>query len=119
MSNNPRAALLAFVQHKTPPQARTPSTWPSPVPLPRPLSLPHCSLPISSPESQDFAQKVLKLQLDHPIPISIVPLEDVRHPLQTDARLDEEIERDLLPVVLVVGVEEELDERVREAVAER
>lgn len=67
---------------------------------------------------QDLGQEVLEAEGDVAIAVVVVLLEDVRHALEGDAGLDEEVEAQLALVALVVGLEEQLDEAVREAVAE-
>lgn len=67
---------------------------------------------------QDLGQEVLEAKGDVAVAVVVVLLEDVRHALEGDAGLDEEVEAQLALVALVVGLEEQLDEAVREAVAE-
>lgn len=67
---------------------------------------------------QDLRQEVLKAQRDVAVAVVVVLLEDVRHPLEADAGLDEEVEAEDALVALVVGLEQQLDEALREAVAE-
>lgn len=74
--------------------------------------------PFSLELLQDLAQEILKAQRNVPIAIIVILLEDVRHALQGDAALDEEIEAHDALLALVVGAEEQLDELGAEAVAE-
>lgn len=67
---------------------------------------------------QNLAQEVLKTQRNISIPIIVIPLKHVRHALQRDARLDEEVKAHDALAALVVGAEEQLDELRAEAVAE-
>ena len=63
-------------------------------------------------------QELLKAQRDIPIAILIVLLEHIRHALQDDAALHEQIEAHLALPALVVGRVEHVDKRGGEAVAE-
>lgn len=58
-------------------------------------------------------------QRDKPIPVIVVPLEDVRHPLQADARLHEQVEADGVVAAPVVRAEQQRDELRAQPVAER
>lgn len=64
-------------------------------------------------------QKFLKAQRDIPITILIIPLKHIRHPLQHDAALHEQIEAHPIVAVFLVRAVEERDEGGGEAVAER
>jgi len=63
-------------------------------------------------------QKLLKAQRHEPIPIIIIPLKHIRHPLQTDTALHEQIETHRALAALVVGAEQQRDEGGGERVAE-
>lgn len=89
-------------------QAQRPRSAPTPLP----------SRSISLELLQDLRQKVLEAEGNVPIPIVVVLLEDVRHALQRDAGLDEQVEAQLALVALVVGLEQQLDEAVRQTIAE-
>ena len=67
---------------------------------------------------KNLAEEVLKAQSDVAISIVVVLLEDIRHALQGDAALDEEVEAHDTLLTLVVRAEQQLDELGAEAVAE-
>ena len=67
---------------------------------------------------KDLAQEILKTKCDISIPVIVILLEHVRHPLQRNTRLHEQVETHDALVPLVVGPEEEFDEARGEAVAE-
>jgi hypothetical protein len=68
---------------------------------------------------QNLRQKVLKAQRNIPIPIIIILLEHIRHPLEANTRLHEQIEAHDALVPLVVRPEQQVDEPVAEAVPKR
>lgn len=77
------------------------------------------SSPFSSLELlENLGQKVLEAEGDVPVAVVVVLLEHVRHALEGDAGLDEEVEAHNALVALVVGMEEQLDKLGAEAVAE-
>lgn len=62
-------------------------------------------------------QEFLKAQRDVPIPIIIIPLEHIRHPLQDNTALHEEIEAHPALATLIVARVEQVDESLGEPVA--
>jgi low affinity Fe/Cu permease len=60
----------------------------------------------------------LQTQRNIAIPILVVLLENIRHALQTNARLDEQIETQRIPAAAVVCLIQQRDEALRETVAE-
>lgn len=67
---------------------------------------------------QDFTEKVFEAECDVSITIIVILLEDVGHPLQRNARLDEKIETHDAFASFVIGPEEQLNELRAKAVAE-
>lgn len=68
---------------------------------------------------QNLRQEILKTQRDIPVPILIILLEHIRHPLQTNTSLHEQIKaHDAFPP-LIISLEQNLDEPVAQAVPER
>lgn len=77
---------------------------------PAPTRLPHLL--------QNLAQKVLKAKRDVPIPIFIILLENIRHPLERNTSLHKQVKaHDALPP-LIIRPEQQLHEPGREAVPE-
>lgn len=68
--------------------------------------------------TEDFGQKVLKAQSDVAVPVLVVFLENIRHALEANAGLDEEVEAHNTLVPLVVGPEEDADETIAESISE-
>lgn len=68
--------------------------------------------------TEDFGQEVLKAQSDIAIAVLIVFLEDICHPLEADAGLNEEVEAHNSLIPLVVGPEQDADETIAESVSE-
>lgn len=93
--------------HHIPPLTQSPPMSSQPRRGPSSLELP-----------QDLGQEVLEAEGDVAVAVVVVLLEDVGHALEADAGLDEEVEAEDALVALVVGLEEQLDEALREAVAE-
>ena len=60
----------------------------------------------------------LQAQRDIAVAILVILLEDVRHPLQANTRLHEQIEAQRVASVAVVRAVQECDERLRETVSE-
>lgn len=67
---------------------------------------------------QDLGQEVLEAEGDVAVAVVVVLLEDVGHALEADAGLHKKVEAEDALVALVVGLEEQLDEALRQAVAE-
>lgn len=58
----------------------------------------------------------LQAQSNVPIPVLVILLEDVGHPLQTDARLHEQVEAHCVLTAPIIGTIEQCDELLRQAV---
>jgi hypothetical protein len=60
----------------------------------------------------------LQAQRNVPITILIILLKHIRHPLQTNTRLDEQIKTECISSIAVVRAVQQRDELLREAVPE-
>lgn len=67
---------------------------------------------------QDLAEEILKAQGNVSVPVIVVLFENVRHALEGDAGLDEQVEAHDTLLALIVSSEQELDELRAQAVAE-
>jgi hypothetical protein len=67
---------------------------------------------------QDLGQEILKAEGDVPVPVIVVLFEHIRHALEGDTSLDEQIKAHDALAALIVGAEDELHETGGETVAE-
>ena len=71
------------------------------------------------PKTPHTGQKLLETQRNVPIPIIIISLEYIRHPLQTDTTLYKQIETHVAPRTLLIRPVQDPDKRRRKPVSER